>query len=1142
MEARPLKLRLFLEGREVPIVSAVCSASLNGLSTAALQVVATDALLDLLPRTLVHLFFYDSEEKASSLDDLKTDVHSTKELRLVKEWETYVADEKYKLLFVGEVYSIQYSQSHGDRSAVLQCRDLSSYQQEAKVLFVRGKSTSSKTKGTAFSAGAVIRYDKAARKPYEVILDLLTKKKSVKHPDTQGLMGGLLLLLEYMGGVYDGKSKFRGLNDFFSQAELRLHLSRLTGTVRNDNASQQLIGTKGFRKWLRRSLSSAGNLVSFQEILNMVLRQLQASRSPILAPNYRRKKTEEYEVTTRSSGLPLSDQAKLRLGELDWLKAKLAVANALFDKEYDGMPSAAAADVLFGETGPAPSGVKQTKQKDALLSFVGTHVDLGPSLELFCGKADPSFAAAPKAVLGQAELSDSLKADGQFSVAVKQDQAVLQQAKKMVTSKQPGESGGWYYSKCTLGNLNYLINLVNGARKAYKKSKVAGSTKTETFEGSSEPWLYTQVLTPEMFLVAPPRCNVLFPENLQQVSLSREWWKEVTRVHLTTRKEWKAQGKTFAKQQYFAPSSVDAYGESSKKQFAKGESFILPHELFSGVIPRYDQVADIPAYKKLSAYNAKEHKDAADFDRIDYLQRIANFLFLKYRLGPRVMSASGKFNPNVVTGMSALVLPSVPGDFQMFSDAALKKLKEDKEKLDKELESALTGGSIQALLDSTEKKLKDWQEKRDSYPKMYCGCMHSVVHSIGQDGGQTQYTISHLWDPLKEEVPGLNSFEIQVPKGTTTKTTTFDKYPVHGTTLTLDKIPPENVTTYYPESEATTLADGVPASYSGPAVTQVGAPADGDFDSMVSNSTKDAAAFLTGGPIKQLIKADQKKDNFKGPKGGVVTDVKFTNVGSKNGLFNVIPLGDGNARVGPGTYGTVTITEKVTEYDTKVISDVPFEYAVRPPWLGLNYSNTQVGETLYGPLFGCKSICDFSKISVTDRQTLISSLRELAPGEKSIDVSSEDLVAFTVDFATGGTIQDATLTILRLYLHHKIMETTWHISEYVDTFTRRGFASLNDLMGSRDLRYNPKGEVIGGREGFHSRAFGPHNQFFLLDHPALLSYGGTGEAKKLDPRIDPRRPRRLLVNRYLEQLEFYSTAATQYKTAGLDGSRMTDEG
>ena len=60
MQGRILGLKLFLEGQEVPIISANVSGGLNRAAMAKITIPPSDWVHKFKPRTLVHLFYIDS--------------------------------------------------------------------------------------------------------------------------------------------------------------------------------------------------------------------------------------------------------------------------------------------------------------------------------------------------------------------------------------------------------------------------------------------------------------------------------------------------------------------------------------------------------------------------------------------------------------------------------------------------------------------------------------------------------------------------------------------------------------------------------------------------------------------------------------------------------------------------------------------------------------------------------------------------------------------------------------------------------------------------------------------------------------------------------------------------------------------------
>jgi len=1118
VETGTLRLRAFIEGVEVPCVSAICTAAISGKATATVQLVAADAALDLYPRSLVHVFFYDHSD-VRAVSDLKQDEFDKEELKQVMDLEGYLADDKYKLLFAGELYTIQYTQTFSSRNIIIQCQDFSTYWASARALFVSGKSTSSKTKALAYSAGAVLRYDKSSRKPYEFILDLLLNKKSVQHPDAQGLMGGLLMILEYIGGVFDGDAKYRGLNDFFSQAELRLHLSRMTGTAKGDDTAKLLLGTKGFRKMFKRSLSSMGNTISFEDITGMVLSRLQSYVAPVLAPRYRRKTQLAYDVKkTTYETVDLNAAASDRLAQLEWIRSQAS------------RPSAAMSAVIHTQddetgTGGMEKLVTQygVSAGDPLQGFEETHV-FGKQAASFAAAADKALASSDNAtVAGTAPITSELLNHPKLGVAAVLDHAAVMKAFSMSSVKEPSTRWpGFEYPGVTTGQHSTFKQLASKAIKAYKKGKIKASTVTETVTGSSTPWLYTHIVSPELFLCAPPKCNVLFPENISDVAFSREWSKEITRLHLTTRKEWAAQSSAFQKQQYISPAIPTADKVSALDQFEKGKSFVYPHEIFSGIIPKYDQVPKIPAYKKLAKGQAADVGDDYQLDKVDYLQRIANFLFIKYRIGPRAMQMSGKFNPRAVVGMPAMVLVNLPLDDDIRTvvnrdvpEVKVPKLGDDK----------VAFIDPQQVFDEYAKEHDKWVESREDTPTVTCGVMHSLMHTMTQEGGTTRYTVTHLWNPYKEEVPGMGNFEIKVPGKSRT---VESKHEVSLAAMWLDG--------------AKTTAAGAVSPYTQDTGGTAAVLEVGDLDKSVVTTTQNAASQLKG-PYAKLMKEQVKasgavKEKWKGPKGGDVTGVSFSNPSEI-----VVSVAKGDPAAGNGTWlvekgtATITITEQYTPYKRKKLGEIPFEYAARPPWLGKVYTNSRIGSKFYLPLLGCTSICDeFKKL---DYKLVVNAIRqllvvpELYDPETGASVFEEPLIQSMVqDFATGHTLAAAADGLLRAYGQNKRLSRPGAVSQFLDTFTARPIATLNDVMGSKNLRYDDAGKVITGREGFHSRAFGLYTDFALLDHPKLKQHGDAGELRKLDPRTDPRKPRRLVAERYLEQLVQMSASATKTKKLG----------
>jgi len=97
MPGKKLQLKCYLEGIEVPLIGIQINTSTNQASGATISVPPTNTAFDIRPRTHVHVFWYDD------------------------------VDNKWYLLWEGEVLSIGFSKETSSRSVQLNCFDLSNY-------------------------------------------------------------------------------------------------------------------------------------------------------------------------------------------------------------------------------------------------------------------------------------------------------------------------------------------------------------------------------------------------------------------------------------------------------------------------------------------------------------------------------------------------------------------------------------------------------------------------------------------------------------------------------------------------------------------------------------------------------------------------------------------------------------------------------------------------------------------------------------------------------------------------------------------------------------------------------------------------------------------------------------------------------
>jgi hypothetical protein len=81
----------------------------------------------------------------------------------------------------------------------------------------------------------------------------------VQYPKLKGLLGGLVHLLEAIGGSYYYDKKFAGQNIFFSLAELRLHITQMITAYENDPTASPAQRGNGYDGLFGRTLGNLGS-------------------------------------------------------------------------------------------------------------------------------------------------------------------------------------------------------------------------------------------------------------------------------------------------------------------------------------------------------------------------------------------------------------------------------------------------------------------------------------------------------------------------------------------------------------------------------------------------------------------------------------------------------------------------------------------------------------------------------------------------------------------------------------------------------------------------------------------------------------------------------------------------------------------
>lgn len=254
-----LHLRLFLEGVEIPVISANTTVAANTPASASIQVIATDKVLDLLPRTVVHLFYYDYVGAGNPVINQKVTGSAVDRL-----------NQQYKLLFMGELQQINFQKGFGSRSVILQCVDFSNYW-DTTYQYNFGGSLFGGRRQAAF-IGANANFFTSPLGHGVGTISRLLSGRSVNYPELRGLLSGVVRMLEAIGGSYRGRNAFRGANDFTSIAELRIKVLQQITAAAKDTSTARLFARKAFNMWMNRQTGKLGRLVTFRGLVKLMFK------------------------------------------------------------------------------------------------------------------------------------------------------------------------------------------------------------------------------------------------------------------------------------------------------------------------------------------------------------------------------------------------------------------------------------------------------------------------------------------------------------------------------------------------------------------------------------------------------------------------------------------------------------------------------------------------------------------------------------------------------------------------------------------------------------------------------------------------------------------------------------------------------
>lgn len=616
----PVRIRAFLEGIEIPVISADVGTAPNSPAQCTLQVPPAALGLYLLPRTVVHVFYFDAVEAATPLityrgsDDQNPKPGNPTLYELAKQGKAdhkeipgdpdFARDTRnvhWKLLFAGEIVGMQWVKSPMNRSLVLQCVDMSNYWDTAYQF--NNTDLFGPSAKALFSGGSTNLLTDFLSSPGEIIAGLL-HLPSANYPALKGFLGGLIRMMESIGGSYFSDNKFEGQNLFFSLAELRLHITQMITAYDQDRTVQKLLGVS-YDGLFGRTLGNLGDQVSIRTVLTALTGVIFHETYAITTPAFFPGSNSDTLGRKRQTLVSIPKYRNLYLAAYQGQKLCSEIRNI----------------VQPGDVGGPSENITPAEAKLMALRF-------------------RKFANNLTRLRGLASQDRTLsKQNPDILRNIQEAATYLTKASKLVELLK----GIWGSRSQKRDELLLTLNKAEVLLKKLEKSEVDISDPKTRLPSR----LASQIVRPDVWFAAPPRCNVLFPEQYTQLQYAFNWMQQPTRLLLKLHDEFFGEDQLFDNH-LFAPSARTQKGKKSTLQELFGRD-VMQHELFTGILPVFTKMGE------LNVFALRTGKVNGVMPKISLAQRSANYLYFKQKFAPRQMQVNCYFNPHLVGGFPGVI-------------------------------------------------------------------------------------------------------------------------------------------------------------------------------------------------------------------------------------------------------------------------------------------------------------------------------------------------------------------------------------------------------------------------------------------------------------------------------------------------------
>ncbi len=1054
-----LRLRLFIEGIEVPVISANVQAAPNSPGVATIQIPPLSEGTRLLPRSVVHLFFLDmfitqspflvetgtnaakpNEQNPTAYErqreDAATDEFGQEEgepaTDVQRAFSQDRANVRYKLLFGGEIVGFTWTKTPDQRALVLQCEDWSNYwdyayQWNNTGLFGPGIKA-------IFSGGATNLHTDFLSSKGADLARLLLHGKSNTFPNLTGLAAGIIKLIEGIGGTYfpppgSGAKRIAGANIFFSLAELRLKITHMVAAIQDDKTSQALLARAGYGGMFTRALGGLGSQTSIRQAVNALTKIIFHEMYPQPAPYF----------------IPGS------FGDVQGLKTTKMREHPKFSP-------------LIDEAEKAINGVNSVRQSlirainDPAVGFVVNESTI-------VKRAVDRLASIEKQLKGQIRRAQSAPkpAEKIITTAVTLLGKARTRTARYRREAPPAIRNVIFRSlDSVVAELDKMLDLTVQER--------AGS---DTFPAR----IVQQVFRPDIWFSAPPRCNVLFPESYHQMQYRRAFLQEPTRFLLKTNDEFFGEDFLFDRL-YFAPQAGGtARGEHTRLKDVLRNN-LLDHELFTGILPIYEKMGEFNIFASRA-----QGATAGKVPKVGPAQRSANFLYFKHRFNSRRMMIRGKFNPYVAMGCPGLIID------KHVDAEVLARYNELKQKLEKN-KTTFAGNITGQEVDIGEGGLAP-QQLSELLGTNFLGNFTQVTHQVNQQDmtGLTELLCSYprqseegveFLGTLKENQKVKKKVEENATRSTDIAALNpprlFGLGPNAGRITNVQEVTAQ----YFDDDKQTQRVEKLPL-----------------FDPQSPQTTRGPNAVRV--PVGLPIIAEDV---------GAATRAKVEEI-----------AGGPEVEI---TFKAFRVTEEIPRYQREDIN-IPAEELIRPGWYGDVWSSSKIGKVYTelfgtGAITDEQTVTGPSGSTTTQvSEENQSALEEQLDAEDADDPRL--LAPALLALEKGASIQDAVEFLHLTYSY--IRQTGMDTEEFIRAYTWRPIASMVDMFGTSDLEFTQDGSrVVKGIEGFHSRAFGPYENLFGLADPKIESIIGIGVNDINNRKVDTRLRKYKAVQRYVSAIRF----------------------